>query len=167
MPRMERSAWRSEEHTSQLHSPLSPAPRLSRSYLVEADTLGGGSQALIRVTATDGVNTSQDASDGTFSVEIGRTHVSTPFSPLPRPAPLPILSRGGGHAGGRQPGAHTRDCDRRRQHEPGCLGWNVQRGDRKNTRLNSILPSPPPRASPDLIAWRRTRWGEAARRSYA
>lgn len=37
-------------------------------YLVDADSLAGSSRALMRVTVTDGVNTSQDESDGTFVV---------------------------------------------------------------------------------------------------
>ncbi len=40
----------------------------SAQYLVDASVLGGSTQALIRVTATDGVNTAQDTSTAAFTI---------------------------------------------------------------------------------------------------
>ena len=48
--------------------------------VVDADVVPGATQGLLRVVATDGVNTGQDQSDGTFSVpnKAPEAHISSP-----------------------------------------------------------------------------------------
>ena len=52
-----------------------------RSYTIDAGMLAGSDAARLRVIATDGVNTSQDDSDGVFSVD-GKPPVAAIASPV-------------------------------------------------------------------------------------